>query len=155
MLSHKALVPVRTPAESLLPAPYVDPQRDSADLQVATEIDNAAVLQRPRAITRPIVNRMSVPDYTWLMDRLRMSLERVKVYPASAKASGAQGRVVVQVSIHRDGRMTNSQIEETSGYAILDQAALEAVRATSPLKLDHVLEGSPIVMLVPLNYQLE
>jgi protein TonB len=84
-----------------------------------------------------------------------MRLERVKVYPASAKASGAQGRVVVQVSIHGDGSMTNSGIEETSGYPVLDQAALDAVRAASPLKLAHVLDGPPIVMLVPLNYQLE
>jgi len=98
---------------------------------------------------------MALPDYGWLMDTLRAKLERVKVYPASAKAGHVQGRVVVQVSIDGDDRIANSEIEESSGYPVLDQAALDTLQAASPLALSHRLDGPPIVMLIPLNYQLE
>lgn len=155
MLEHTAMMPAVKPAESPLPPPQVDRQRDSSRLEVETQIDSPTVQQRPQSVTRPVVNRTTFPDYTWLMDTLRTKLERVKVYPASARANEVQGRVVVQVSIHGDGRMTNSEIEESSGHPVLDQAALDTVRAASPLELTHLLEGPPVVMLVPLNYQLE
>jgi periplasmic protein TonB len=105
-------------------------------------------------MTRTLFSKTVLPDYTWLMDTLRTKLERVKTYPALAKANHWQGRVVVQVHIERDG-IANSEIEESSGHAVLDRAALEALQGVSPLTLAHELNSSPVVMLVPLNYQLE
>lgn len=149
-----AVTALNSPA-SLLPPPEVESLRDSDSLQVETQLEIPTVLQRPQPVTRPLVTRAALPDYTWLMDALRTKLERAKVYPRSAKSVHAQGRVVVHVSIHGDGHLVNPVIEESSGYPILDQAALDAVRTASPLKLDHPLEDTPVVMLVPLNYQLE
>lgn len=154
-LQSVAAMPVTRSSESVLPPPDVEHQRDSDRLQVEAEPENPIVLQRPPVLTRPLIDRFAVPDYGWLMNTLRSKLERVKVYPVSAKASHVQGRVVVQVSIYGDGRIGNPEIEESSGSAILDQAALDALQAASPLTLSHRLEGTPIVMLIPLNYQLE
>lgn len=146
---------VTTPATSLIPPPQVESPQESSSLQVETQLESPMVLQRPQAVTRDLLTRTTFPDYTWLMDVLRRKLEVVKAYPASAKAAHAQGRVVVQVRIQRDGHLVNPEIEESSGYPMLDQAALDALRAASPLRLDHDLEETPVVMLVPLNYQLE
>lgn len=150
-----AAMAVMNPATSLLPPPQVESQHESSSLQVETQLENLTVLQRPQAVTRSLVTHTTVPNYGWLMEELRMKLERVKVYPAAAKAAHAQGRVVVQVRIQNDGRLLNPEIEESSGYSMLDRAALEALRAASPLKLEHGLEDGSVVMLVPLNYQLE
>jgi len=150
-----AAMPVMRSSESVLPPPDVEHQHDSDRLQVETQPESPTVLQRGPVLTRTLIDRTAVPDYGWLMTTLRSKLERVKVYPVSAKASHVQGKVVVQVSIYGDGRIGTPAIEESSGSAILDQAALDALRAASPLTLSHRLEGAPIVMLIPLNYQLE
>ena len=154
-LKSVAATPVMRSSESVLPPPEVEHQRDSDRLQVEAQPENPTVFQRPQVLTRPLIDRIALPDYGWLMNTLRSELERAKVYPASAKAGHVQGRVVVQVSIYGDGRIANPEIEESSGSRILDQAALDALQAASPLTLSHRLEGTPIVMLVPLNYQLE
>lgn len=154
-LNHATIMPAASPAGSVLPPPEVESQYDSNRLQVETQLESPTVLQRPQSVSRPVVNRTTLPDYTWLMDTLRTKLERVKVYPPAAKANHSQGRVVVQISVLDDGRIANPEIEESSGHPVLDQAALDALRAASPLTLGHRLEATPIVMLVPLNYQLE
>ena len=146
---------VPSPVASVLPPPDVESQTDSKLVQIKTEVENPPVLQRPQSVTRTISNKAVLPDYGWLMDTLRTKLELVKTYPALAKTKHWQGRVVVQVSIERHGRIVNPEIEESSGNPVLDRAALEALQAASPLTLAHDLEGGPVVMLVPLNYQLE
>lgn len=146
---------VANPATSVLPPPQVESQQESSSLQVETQLENPTILQRPQAVTRPLITQTAFPDYGWLMEELRTKLESVKAYPVSAKAAHAQGRVVVQVRVQADGRLLNPEIEESSGNSMLDQAALKALRAASPLKLEHVLREGSVVMLVPLNYQLE
>ncbi|PTV97574.1 protein TonB [Rhodobacter aestuarii] len=57
---------------------------------------------------------------------LRARIERRKSYP---KAAGrASGRVVVQVTVGRDGRLIAAQVARSSGHAALDTAALSAVK---------------------------
>ncbi len=146
---------VVSPAVSPLPPPEIENPHESSSLQVSTQPENPAVLQRPQAVSRSVMTRAALPDYTWLMDTLRTKLEQVKIYPSSARTSHAQGRVVVRVSILSNGRILDSEVEESSGHPILDQAALDALQAASPLALAHSLEGESVVMLVPLNYQLE
>lgn len=145
----------RQGASASLPPPDVESQRDSPRVEVATEPESPMVRQRPEPVFREVITRSTSPDYTWLMEVLRRRLDRVKVYPYWAKASHVEGRVVVQVSVDRDGRLLNPTVEESSGLPVLDHAALESVRAASPLTLDHALDSPSVVMLVPLHYQLE
>lgn len=150
-----AAMVVTNPATSFLPPPQVESLAESSSLEVETQLETPNVLQRPQAVMRSTITRTAFPDYGWLMEELRAKLERIKAYPAAARAAHAQGRVIVQVRVQGDGRLLNPEIEESSGYPALDQAALEALHAASPLKLEHVLGEASVVMLVPLNYQLE
>lgn len=60
------------------------------------------------------------------------------VYPASAKASGAEGIVIVTTVIDEQGRVQNPTVDKSSGNQDLDQAALDAVSAWTftPATLD-------------------
>ncbi len=49
-------------------------------------------------------------------------------YPAVARQMGYQGVVYVQAEILTDGRVGRTMIRKSSGYAILDQTAIKAVR---------------------------
>lgn len=140
---------------SATPPPDITSDTEADAVQVEAEPVRTPVLHRPPATVKRLVNRSIRPDYGWLMNTLRTRLEDVKTYPAPAKVNHWQGRVVVQVSIEPNGRITNAAIEQSSGHTVLDLAALEALQAASPLSLAYELEGTSVVMLVPINYQLE
>jgi protein TonB len=50
------------------------------------------------------------------------------VYPAIARVRGYEGVVLVAAEILPNGRVGNMKIRKSSGYAILDQSALEGVK---------------------------
>jgi periplasmic protein TonB len=57
-------------------------------------------------------------------------------YPSAAIRSAQEGRCVVQVVIAVDGRITDSSLQASSGYPLLDGACLTAVRG------QHMLPGT-------------
>jgi protein TonB len=50
------------------------------------------------------------------------------VYPAMAKLRGYEGIVLVSAEVLPDGRVGSAAISKSSGYTILDQSAIEAVK---------------------------
>jgi TonB family protein len=50
------------------------------------------------------------------------------VYPRIARIRGYEGAVLISTEILPDGNVGNLKIKKSSGYAILDQAAIEAVK---------------------------
>ena len=50
-------------------------------------------------------------------------------YPLSARLRGHEGVVLISAEILSEGRVGNVKIKSSSGYGILDQSALEAVKA--------------------------
>jgi TonB family protein len=50
-----------------------------------------------------------------------------------AALTGERGKTVVRFQIQRDGKVESISLEETSGKDVLDQAAVKAVRDSSPL----------------------
>ena len=68
--------------------------------------------------------------------RLRAILARVERrgrYPGAARESGAEGASTVRFRILPNGEPGGLRIKKTSGNALLDAAALQAVREAAPL----------------------
>ena len=49
-------------------------------------------------------------------------------YPAAARQRGYEGLVLVSAEIEPDGRVGNLSLKKSSGYPILDDSAMDAVR---------------------------
>lgn len=49
-------------------------------------------------------------------------------YPAAAREQRLEGTVLLEVQVREDGRAGEVQVKRTSGFPLLDTAALEAVR---------------------------
>ncbi len=49
-------------------------------------------------------------------------------YPLSARRNGAQGRVILSVQVSAGGASNEVLLKRSSGYAVLDDAALQTVR---------------------------
>ncbi len=75
-------------------------------------------------------------------------------YPAIARRKGWQGVVKLNLHIEPDGSITGLQVDETSGYAILDEAAMECLQLASLPGAAHWLQGQAIDIVVPVEYRL-
>lgn len=74
-------------------------------------------------------------------------------FPDEAREQGWQGRAYVTVVVGVDGRVADARIRSSSGYAVLDEAALQAVRQwqfSPALGKD----GKPVqgLMQVPMHF---
>jgi protein TonB len=72
----------------------------------------------------------------------------VPTYPSAAKNSGAQGRVVVEVTIDEQGRVVEARA--VSGHTFLLQAALQAARQARFTPA--LLSGQPVKVKGTINY---
>jgi len=73
------------------------------------------------------VNRQNILDA--YRQKLAERLAKAKFYPTLAQRRGMEGKVMVRFVIDRYGNIKSASIMESSGYAILDEAALEAVQS--------------------------
>jgi protein TonB len=104
---HPAAAPPRNPA----PAPSPPAPSPSAEQQIAVATPPAlpaAPIVPPQPISGVAANRK--PDY-----------------PMAAKERGQQGRVVLRVEVSALGAPLSVAVLTTSGYSLLDKAALTAV----------------------------
>ncbi|MEO5347164.1 MAG: TonB family protein [Magnetococcus sp. YQC-9] len=72
------------------------------------------------------------PQYTAYFTRLKERIQQGWIYPAEAKRNQLSGSLAMRFTIERDGAISDIRIERPSGAAILDQAALQAVRNIHP-----------------------
>jgi protein TonB len=62
---------------------------------------------------------------------VRLRIERKKIYPETARDLGMTGQVEVEYELDRSGHLLRAEIVSSSGYKMLDQAALRTVKSTS------------------------
>lgn len=62
---------------------------------------------------------------------VRARIERKKIYPDTARDLGMSGEVEVLYELDRSGNLIQAEIVFSSGYRLLDQAALRAVKSAS------------------------
>jgi len=75
-------------------------------------------------------------------------------YPHVAKKRGMEGLVMVSVHVGRDGRPLEALIHTSSGYGVLDRAALKTIRNwhfEAARRGNTPVEGK---VLVPINFEL-
>jgi protein TonB len=62
---------------------------------------------------------------------VRSKIERKKIYPDTARDLGMSGEVEVLYELDRSGNLIRAEISTSSGFKLLDQAALKAVKTAS------------------------
>ena len=76
-------------------------------------------------------------------------------YPGFAIKRGWQGTVKLGLRIEANGTLSNVRIIKTSGYSILDQAALSTLSKTDHINgIEHWLAGNYFDTTLPVKYQL-
>ncbi|UCC57041.1 MAG: energy transducer TonB [Gammaproteobacteria bacterium] len=75
-------------------------------------------------------------------------------YPPLARRKGWQGIVILTLRIESNGRISRLHVNETSGYPVLDRAAVESLQLASVPRAEEWLDGEPVDIIVPVEYRL-
>jgi len=93
-------------------------------------------------------------DHRWLAESLWRRVAELKRYPSSARLNGQEGKVILKAVIRSDGHLAEVSVQKSSGHAILDTAAIEAVKLACPLHMKHAINKPEIVVSLPIVYSL-
>ncbi|MDZ4254262.1 MAG: energy transducer TonB [Sulfuritalea sp.] len=81
--------------------------------------------------------------------RAQAALSEHLFYPPEAIAQGLEGDVILLLVLADGGKLISATVARSSGYALLDQAALDAARRIG------ALPGNPRQTLFPVKFRLQ
>ena len=115
-----------------------EPSPSVPDLQTLTQISPQAMAQIESDWRRKYRKDIEKGDTVWMdtqqdllisfMRRFRNNIYGVWNYPESARTRNQQGSCLIRVTVDRDGNVTDVILMESSGYRVLDDEAMRAVR---------------------------
>lgn len=109
----------------------------------------------PLAKTAPGGGGGAVPgEYGPYLARFRQRVQEALVYPLAARRQGAQGTVELDVWIEASGRVRDVRVVRSSTNPLLDDAALETIRRLGPVPFPESLPRRPLLIRLPLVFQL-
>jgi protein TonB len=86
---------------------------------------------------------------------LAQEIAKHKQYPMLAKKTKQQGNVVLQVQITGLGKLIDAQVYQSSGYALLDNQAMDMVKKATPFSQPPSnLGNGDLTLLVPVSFRL-
>ena len=110
----------------------------------------AAESPAPRAATAS--NATTAAQMEW---QVASWLERYRTYPRAARRAGYEGTAWVRFTLDRRGRLQRSELVDSSGYGMLDRAAMELLDRASPFPALPSASGlDEIELLLPIEYRL-
>lgn len=72
------------------------------------------------------------PRFLDYLSRLKRRVERVWTYPEEAWSNGVSGELLILFTLNKAGTLTAVRLVNSSGFPILDQEALRAVKTAAP-----------------------
>jgi protein TonB len=87
------------------------------------------------------------------LSRVYRHIDPHRDYPTAARVGGQHGRVVTRVTINRAGELLDMRLDRSSGWPLIDNAEMAAIRRAMPLPpVPAGMRGDPIVLVLPMNY---
>ena len=104
-----------------------------ASLEATLEDQSKAYSDKPRVRRLTAVSAKRAVDAAYLHDwRQRLEAVGNKYYPEASLRYGIYGELRLLVVIRHDGSLEEIRVLSSSGYAVLDEAAMKIVRLAAP-----------------------
>jgi protein TonB len=126
--------------KDLLPAPG-----EAAKAQESATPAEPLTAQENDGVILPGTMQMAYPRY---------QLNTPPTYPGLARKRGQEGTVFLKVLVNKEGRVDELEIETSSGFTLLDRAAVSAVRKWSFEPGRRGDERVPMWVRVPVTFKL-
>lgn len=114
------------PAPQIKPEPALPEPAPALPIQPPQPVEPPKTVEQPPAPSQP--PRSNPAAESGYQARARAEIEEQKRYPEEALQLGMSGSVLVNYTIARDGRLLHAEIAQSSGFKLLDHAALQAVQ---------------------------
>lgn len=132
----------RTPAVAAvepLPAP-------APETPAATDTSQETASPRPVEHAVPADEAYRRANFGTIRDSILANLH----YPMLARRKGWSGKVEVAFLIKPDGQISELRIQTSSGYSVLDEQALDAIRRSAPFTPPRIAA----LLIMPVTFQL-
>jgi len=107
--------------------------QELASLEASLDDQSKAYADRPRVRRLNAVSAKRAVDAAYLHEwRARLEAVGNKYYPEASLRYGIYGELRLLVVIRQDGSLEDIKILSSSGYAVLDEAAIKIVRLAAP-----------------------
>ncbi len=136
------------PPKEIEPVPETEPELEpeSEEVPEYTEEEVAEeVIEVPPVAKEPAV------DFSSVIQGIRKKLIQKKIYPYAARKKGIQGIVFILLKLDEQGYLIELRITQSSGYKILDKAAVSLIKKVVPYEHG---TGQPISIEIPIKYSL-
>lgn len=118
----------------------VEPVQVTTVTTVDTPENHASMTQRTASLLR---------------DELRQAFSLHFYYPRLAVRKGWQGQVNIGLHVNADGQLSNIRVVDSSGYGILDHAAVSSLGKVEILSTAiALLDGHSLDLVLPVEYHL-
>jgi len=144
--NEAATEPVSLPAPPATAPPAAQPAPTEAGATIA-----------PGSGQGPVAGQAHIPGRlsAQLESRLRQAMAPYFVYPLMARRNGWEGQVEVGLRVEADGHLSHLHITRSSGYRLLDKAALATLNGIGTVPdAAGWLEGRHFDMVLPIEYRL-
>lgn len=151
----------RAAAATPLAAPAAS--QSAAGVQAATSPANPELPAAPSATApaaapvaqAPVAADVAAEALARYRQRLTSLLARQQTYPRIAEMRGWEGEVRLRLRVARKGQLLAVALDRSSGHAVLDEHAAAMLAELGSLPpLPEAVEGSEILVVVPINYRL-
>lgn len=139
------------PDQEKTPDKIPNPSPQNLQQQVATlEQSEQIAVQEKRATSEEKLGGTTTAHSIY-RGKLRSHLEKHKINPKSRLA----GKTVVRFTIDPAGQLLMTEIAESSGIKLLDEAALASVKKAAPYPaMPQEITGEPMIVSVPFRFTI-
>ena len=138
------------------PPPAPQPRAAPAPQPPPTE---PQLVPRTEAAAAPVRPQQPAPDAAALKafgEILAQAIGKRKDYPRLARIRNWQGTTELTLQIGADGKLQDVHVGHSSGFQVLDAAAIQMVHNAAPLPdVPEALRGRQLTMTVPVVFKLE
>ena len=119
----------------------------------------AALPQKPIQNTSPVrgdldANLTAVRGL--FTGKVRQQIAEAKHYPRIARRREMEGQPIVSFTLSKEGGILKAALSQTSGYRLLDKAALEAVQKAAPYpKIPDELQTNTYQFKLPISFTIK
>jgi periplasmic protein TonB len=103
-----------------------------ADWDVIGKIAEKGMEGKKGTPDKPVTFNTKEYKFSGYMTRLREKIESIWAYPPEAAERGIYGDLKIQFTIKKDGKLGEIRLVRTSGYKMLDDAAIRALKDGEP-----------------------
>lgn len=98
------------------------------DIERFAKVEEPSLKKKEKSIT------LDTDEFKYLsyLERLKYRIEYIWRYPEKARIEHLQGDLYIRFSILKNGRLGDFHILRSSGYNVLDEAALQALKDSDP-----------------------